>query len=77
MARVELRDVVKQYDRTLAVAGVTRETPDPPGGRILRDERGEPSGVLIDTAQALVSRRIPPPDDAALRERILLADAEA
>ena len=63
--------------RALAVAGVTRETPDPPGGRILRDERGEPSGVLIDTAQALVSRRIPPPDDAALRERILLADAEA
>ncbi|HEX7086113.1 MAG TPA: amidohydrolase [Vicinamibacterales bacterium] len=63
--------------RALAVAGITRETPDPPGGRILRDAQGEPAGVLIDTAQALVSRQIPPPDDAALRERIRLADAEA
>ena len=34
----------------LARAGVTRETPDPPGGRIVRDAAGEPTGVLLESA---------------------------
>jgi predicted amidohydrolase YtcJ len=45
----------------LARAGITRDTPDPPDGRIERDARGEPSGVLHDGAMRLVSRLIPPP----------------
>ncbi len=45
----------------LHLAGVTRHTPDPPGGRILRDESGGPSGVLVDAAEGLVTSRIPPP----------------
>jgi predicted amidohydrolase YtcJ len=60
----------------LDAAGVTRSTPDPAGGRLIRDEKGEPSGVLIDSAQALVAARIPPPSPAQLEEQILLADAE-
>lgn len=61
----------------LQVAGVTGATQDPPGGRIIRDEKGEPAGVLIDAAQSLVSARIPPVSPEQLEERILLADAEA
>jgi predicted amidohydrolase YtcJ len=45
----------------LARAGVTRDTPDPPDGRIERDSRGEPSGTLHDGAMRLVSRLIAPP----------------
>jgi predicted amidohydrolase YtcJ len=36
----------------LALAGITAATPDPPGGRVERDERGEPSGVLRERAMA-------------------------
>ena len=36
--------------RALALAGVTRDTPDPPNGRIERDARGEPSGTLRESA---------------------------
>jgi predicted amidohydrolase YtcJ len=48
----------------LRLAGVDRNTPDPPGGRILRDAgSGEPTGMLIDNAQDMVEHRLPPPDD--------------
>jgi hypothetical protein len=45
----------------LARAGITRDTPDPPDGRIERDSAGEPSGTLHDGAMRLVSRLIAPP----------------
>jgi hypothetical protein len=61
----------------LDAAGVTRDTPDPPGGRIIRDAAGQPGGVLIDAARGLVASRIPEVTDAQLEEQILLADAEA
>ena len=44
----------------LKVGGVTKETEDPPGGSIVRDEAGVPSGVLKDQAIALVRKAIPP-----------------
>lgn len=45
----------------LRLAGVTRHTPDPAGGIILRDSKtGEPTGILKDAAQSLVERVIPP-----------------
>ncbi|MBI2569380.1 MAG: amidohydrolase [Candidatus Schekmanbacteria bacterium] len=43
----------------LALAGVSRDTPDPPAGRIVRDAAGAPTGVLIDSAMNLVERVIP------------------
>ncbi|HEU4587233.1 MAG TPA: amidohydrolase [Gemmatimonadales bacterium] len=54
----------------LRLAGITAETKPPAGGDILRDERGEPTGMLIDHAQALVEARIPPADAALLRQRL-------
>jgi predicted amidohydrolase YtcJ len=54
----------------LREAGVTRETLDVPGGTIVRDAGGEPTGVLKDNAMALVARaepaRTPAMDDRAL-----------
>ena len=58
--------------RALELAGVTRETADPPGGTIVRYPDGRPTGVLKDAAQALVERVIPPPTDTE-RDRALRA----
>jgi predicted amidohydrolase YtcJ len=58
----------------LHAAGITRDTPDPTGGIVGKDAGGEPTGLLIDTAQALVQRAEPPPPeeryDRAVREAI-------
>ncbi len=46
----------------LKLAGVTRETKDPPGGVIVRDSKtGEPTGILKDAAQSFVWKVIPAP----------------
>lgn len=42
-------------------AGITAATPDPPGGIIERDASGEPTGVLRESARALIQSVIPPP----------------
>lgn len=44
----------------LKLAGITRDTKDVPGGLIVRDDQGEPTGVLKDAAEDLVERAIPP-----------------
>ncbi|PYO15514.1 MAG: amidohydrolase [Candidatus Rokuibacteriota bacterium] len=58
----------------LAAAGIDRATSEPTGGRILKDERGEPTGVLVDTAQRLIQRAEPRPSadrfDQAVTEAI-------
>jgi predicted amidohydrolase YtcJ len=54
--------------KALALAGITRETPDPADGRIERDPRsGEPSGTLRESAVSLVSRLLPERTDAELK----------
>ena len=58
--------------RALAVAGVKRDTPDPPGGAIVRDAAGNPTGLLLERAQALVSSAVPPLREHELAERLLV-----
>jgi predicted amidohydrolase YtcJ len=57
----------------LKAARVDRGTADPEGGRVLRDAKGEPTGVLIDNALALVDAVVTPPDPAERRRRVLRA----
>ncbi len=47
--------------RALALAGIDAGTADPPGGRIVRDAAGRPTGILLEDAQALVEAVIPSP----------------
>lgn len=62
--------------KALEAAGVTAATRDPEGGRFIRDTAGNPTGVLIDAAQGVVSRVIPGASRAELREQTLAAIAE-
>ncbi|MCS7366632.1 MAG: amidohydrolase family protein, partial [archaeon YNP-WB-062] len=45
----------------LKIAGIDKSTPDPEGGRIDRDENGEPTGILRESAMRLVWSKIPQP----------------
>ncbi len=60
----------------MKAAGLSRDTKDPDGGRLIRDASGQPTGVLIDRAMGLVAQRIPPPSAERLEEAVALADAE-
>lgn len=59
--------------RALEAASIDRNTPDPEGGRILRDRDGSPTGVLIDNATDLVEAKIPAPDRAQVKAAIVRA----
>jgi predicted amidohydrolase YtcJ len=52
----------------MQAAGITAETAAPAGGEILKGEDGQPTGLLVDAAEQLVSRLMPQQDEAALRE---------
>jgi predicted amidohydrolase YtcJ len=56
--------------RALALAGITAATPDPPGGVIVRDAKGQPTGTLADAAADLVEKVIPAPTAAQRRRAI-------
>ena len=67
--------------KAMEAAGLTRDTPNPKGGEILKDARGNPTGLLRETAQGLAnraygewrSRRTPAQQAADLRKAIDLA----
>ncbi len=57
----------------LKIAGIDAGTPDPPGGRILRDAAGAPNGMLIDRAEDLVTVHMPAPSRAQEIQALELA----
>jgi len=61
----------------LAAARITRDTPDPQGGKIDRDANGDATGIVRETAQDLIEKKIPPPSaDLRLKGDLLaLEDA--
>ncbi len=59
----------------MRAAGVSAATRDPEGGRILRDEAGNPTGVFIDAAEDLINRVVPPPSREMRKRRLALAAA--
>lgn len=57
----------------LKLAGVDKNTPDPFGGEISKDKQsGEPNGMLLDNAQGLVRRRVPPTTPADAERAVVL-----
>ena len=60
----------------LRAAGIDRHTADPPGGRLERDASGEPTGILVDTAQDLVRRVEPRPGAAQMEDAVRRAIAD-
>ena len=62
--------------RALDLADVNGKTPDPDGGKILRTGDGEATGVLIDVAQRLVSRKVPGATPEQVRRYLRRATAE-
>ncbi len=42
----------------MKLAGITRDTPDPAGGEIIRDDGGDPTGIFVDNAEGLIARRV-------------------
>jgi predicted amidohydrolase YtcJ len=63
--------------QALKLAGITRKTPNPPNGVIVKDARGEPTGVLKEGAIALVNRVVPKPSAADRAQALRAAIAEA
>jgi predicted amidohydrolase YtcJ len=56
--------------RALAAAGITRDTPDPVGGKIIRDANGNPTGVMVDAAKELVNKVVPQLSDAQAQQQL-------
>jgi predicted amidohydrolase YtcJ len=60
--------------RALEIAGVSKDTPQPVGGHIVKDENGEPTGLLQEgPAMDLVRQHIPPQDLESIAKAIKLA----
>lgn len=63
--------------KAMELAGVTAATKDPEGGQIIRDASGNPTGVFVDNAMALVNRVVPPLSRDEVKRNVVAAIAEA
>ncbi len=61
----------------MKLAGVDKDTKDIPGGVIVRDAQGNPTGIFKDAAQGLIERVIPPPDAKQIRAAVEAAEKYA
>ena len=57
----------------MKLAGIDDNTPDPVGGKIIRDDNGKATGIFIDKAMQLIETHVPQPDKAAIRSAIAAA----
>ncbi len=62
--------------KALEIAGITPETDNPPGGEIIKDADGVPTGVLVDTAKLLASDKIPPFTEQKAMQALEMAQEE-
>ena len=60
--------------RALSLAGITAETPEPPGGLIDRDNAGEPNGILFEMLGYIRENVLPPLPEEEITEGIKLAN---
>jgi predicted amidohydrolase YtcJ len=56
--------------KALEIAGITKDTLDPPGGKIVRDKQGNPTGILIDNAWDLLNEYLPKTSEATLTAQL-------
>ncbi|MDQ2930277.1 MAG: amidohydrolase family protein [Gemmatimonadota bacterium] len=61
----------------MRAANITAKTPDPSGGRIIRDAKGNPTGVFVDNAQGLIASALPAITPAQRAELLRAAAAES
>lgn len=61
----------------MQLAGVNKNTPEVPGGEIVRDANGDPTGLFKDTAKALIERVIPSPSQDYILQCLRLAQTYA
>ncbi len=59
--------------KVLEIAGITAQTPDPDGGKIIRDSAGEPTGIFVDRATEMLADVLPDPPREERMESILRA----
>lgn len=64
-------------DVVLKKAGIDKNTKDPDGGKIIRDQQGQATGVFIDNAIDLVSKYLDKPSKADLEQYYNLGEKEA
>jgi len=58
----------------MKIAGIDGDTPDPIGGKVIRDSSGKATGVLVDRAMDLMTTNIPTPDKDDIRQAYTLAN---
>lgn len=63
--------------RAMELAGITASTEDPPGGELVRDETGQPTGILLETASSLVYHVVPDPDVDTVMGALRMGIAQA